>query len=187
MRESIPDEWEEAHQTFLEYARAERTARLRYRRAVDSAYAPVSETLALLNAVAPLAALRDELAALEGEIGGLEGEAAGERVDALQRPARGIPGGNEIALLLGDAERAFTGRNPDPEEGRELVAQAMATAEAELAWRREAAETVRPGLIIYNQAIRGTIGLRGQPRLPREQALEVARCSAKHRDISLSF
>ena len=44
-----------------------------------------------------------------------------------------------------------------------------------------------PGLAEYEKKIRDTIGLRQQPRLPREQALFVAGCNADHRDISLSF
>jgi len=39
----------------------------------------------------------------------------------------------------------------------------------------------------YDAAISGTIGLRQQPRLPREQALFIANCNSKHRDISLNF
>jgi len=42
-------------------------------------------------------------------------------------------------------------------------------------------------LATYEAAIRETIGLRQQERLPRDQALLVAGCSSGHRDISLSF
>ncbi len=44
-----------------------------------------------------------------------------------------------------------------------------------------------PGLMAYREALRDTIGLRQQPVLPREQALDVAACTSVHRDISLSF
>ena len=67
------------------------------------------------------------------------------------------------------------------------IAEAVAAFEAELEWRRRAERELKPGLDAYAAAIQDTIGLRGQPRLPTEQALYVASCSSGHRDISLSF
>jgi hypothetical protein len=69
----------------------------------------------------------------------------------------------------------------------DFLNQAVAAFEADIAWRRQAERDLKPGLDAYDAAIRDTIGLRGQPRLPEEQALYVAGCSAGHRDISLSF
>jgi hypothetical protein len=56
-----------------------------------------------------------------------------------------------------------------------------------VAWRLRAQEELLPDLREYKAAISGTIGLRQQPKLPREQALFVASCNSKHRDISLNF
>ena len=39
----------------------------------------------------------------------------------------------------------------------------------------------------YEEAIRNTIGLRKQDRLPKNVAVDVASCLANHRDISLHF
>ena len=58
---------------------------------------------------------------------------------------------------------------------------------AELAWRQKATGELLTGLETYEAAIRDTIGLRQQPRMPREQALELVGCTAEHRDISLHF
>ena len=44
-----------------------------------------------------------------------------------------------------------------------------------------------PGIKVYEQAIRGTIGLRLQKRLAKTEALYVAACTSGHRDISLHF
>ncbi len=187
LRERIPEEWESVHDTFEQYTDAERRARLQYRRAVDDAYAPVVETLAILNDTDALPPLIESIRALQDEIGELEPEPAGERIDALQAESRAIDGANEITSALNQAERGYTGREPDRDEGRQRLADALAEAEAELAWRRQAVETVQPGLRAYDEAIRDTIGLRGQQRLPKEQALAVASCSAVHRDLSLNF
>ena len=64
---------------------------------------------------------------------------------------------------------------------------AIAKYDAQLVWRKRAVVELLPGLQQYDATIRDTIGLRQQPRLPREQALFVAACNAGHRDISLNF
>jgi hypothetical protein len=69
----------------------------------------------------------------------------------------------------------------------EFLARAVAAFEGEVAWRDRADTELKAGLAAYDAAIRSTIGLRGQRKLPKEQALYVAACGAGHRDISLSF
>jgi hypothetical protein len=58
---------------------------------------------------------------------------------------------------------------------------------AELAWRQRAKVELLAGLEAYELAIRDTIGIRLQSRLPHEMALDLASCTAEHRDISLHF
>jgi hypothetical protein len=67
------------------------------------------------------------------------------------------------------------------------MSEARQAYEDELAWRQDALVEIEPGLSSYEAAIRDTIGLRQQPRLPDDIALRVAGCSADHRDVSLSF
>ncbi len=93
----------------------------------------------------------------------------------------------DIRSLLSDARRKIDARTPDVDEALENIAEAQAILTAEVAWRSRAEDDLLPGLRTYDEGIRDTIGLRQQPRLPREQALFVASCSAEHRDISLNF
>ena len=59
--------------------------------------------------------------------------------------------------------------------------------DADLAWRQRAAGSVLAPLMAYEAAIRDTIGLRKQKRLPPDKAIDIAGCLAHHRDISLNF
>ena len=68
-----------------------------------------------------------------------------------------------------------------------LLDEAIAAYQADLAWRQRAAAELRGGLETYEAAIRETIGLRKQPRLPGDQAVAIASCNSGHRDISLNF
>ena len=66
------------------------------------------------------------------------------------------------------------------------MAKALELYDEQKDWR-EKAGSVLPQMETYEAAIRDTIGLRVQDRMPRQTALFVAGCSAGHRDISLNF
>ena len=98
-----------------------------------------------------------------------------------------VDGGREIRGLLADARKEIDDRSPDPERAMEYLAEAQAFFDSQMVWRTRASTDLLPGVTAYDDAIRDTIGLRQQPRLPRAQALEVASCASHHRDISLNF
>ena len=54
-------------------------------------------------------------------------------------------------------------------------------------WRKKAEKELLPQLIIFDDSIKDTIGLRLQEKLTKEQAKFVAKCNSIHRDISLNF
>ena len=78
-------------------------------------------------------------------------------------------------------------RTPDAKKAEEHVQATLKLIDAELAWRKRAVSQLKPSLDAYNKTILTTIGLREQPKLPREEALYVASCMANHRDVSLHF
>jgi len=184
---TIPAEWEAAHKAFLALTKGERKARNTYRRATDDAYQPVVELTTIIAAAGALEGLRDGLMALQADMPGMAIKAAIERIKAEASRVGKVAGARDIKRLLSKARRAIKGNNPDPEKAAEFLAKAIAAFEADLAWRQRAEAGLGAGLAAYDAAIRDTIGLRGQNKLPTEQALYVASCSAAHRDISLSF
>jgi hypothetical protein len=117
----------------------------------------------------------------------MDGETADARFKEVERALGDVEGAGDIRGLLSDARREIDARTPNMERGLEFVAEAQEAFENEIAWRTRAADDLLPELQAYDEAIKLTIGLRQQPRLPREQALYVASCKAEHRDISLNF
>jgi hypothetical protein len=105
----------------------------------------------------------------------------------MEKQVGTVSGSNDIRSHLSKARRALKSRTPDPAASAESLAQAVATYDETLAWRKQAEAKLKVPLAAYDVAIRDTIGLRGQPRLPREQALYVAGCNSVHRNVSLSF
>jgi hypothetical protein len=184
---TIPEDWKAAHKAFLTHTKAERTARIAYRKATDGGYDPVIELRARIADTAALEALGEVLTDLLAKVPGMELAPAIDRIEAVEKAFSEVAGTKETKGLLAKARRALKGKTPNPEEAAQFLSDAAAAYDKDLAWRKRADAGLKNGLAQYDAAIRDTIGLRGQSRLPREQALFVASCSAGHKDISLSF
>ena len=183
----IPDRWAEESAAFAKLTSAEQKARTSYRRTVDDAHEPLAEIRAIIADTDALEALGPGLRDLAETLSSLTFEEGEERIKAFESEVRAVEGSGDLRSTLSKARRALRGRNPEPEEAAENMALALTIFDDDLAWRKRAAEDLAPGLETYANAIADTIALRGQPRLPTEQALYVAADSAGHRDIALSF
>ncbi|MEO0428202.1 MAG: TRAP transporter large permease subunit [Pseudomonadota bacterium] len=184
----IPGDWTEVQEAYVAITRDDRNARNAYRRSVDAAYKPVMELSAILADTDALLALEEPLRELEGEWRNFQGEAAEERFAPIEQMIGAIEGAGDIRSGIAGARRDIDDDTPDYEDAEEEFAEGMEAFEFEKAWRLQAREAGLLAVIEeYDAAIQNTIGLRQQSRLPREQALYVAACSADHRDISLNF
>ncbi|MBA5777358.1 TRAP transporter large permease subunit [Stappia sp. F7233] len=184
---NIPADWKDRYAAFSKIQKAENTARLTYRRNVDDAYEPLGEAIKVIEGSAALEALGDQLRGLDADLDSMEPAAFVERSAEVRSAFGDVEGSSDIRSAIGDARSAMRSRTPDKDAARAAIAKAVEEYEAGLAWRKRAETELLPQLLAYEAAIRDTIGLRGQVRLPREQALYVASCSAGHRDVSLSF
>ena len=120
-------------------------------------------------------------------IRGGDPEVTRDRISEVSSVIGGAEGSRDIRSSLTKASRALRGDSPDREEALESLAKAQDAFEEDVTWRERAQTDLLPALVSYEAAIRSTIGLRQQPRLPVDQALAVSGCLAEHRDISLNF
>ncbi|MEI2384910.1 TRAP transporter large permease subunit [Breoghania sp. JC706] len=187
LQAQIPAEWKEKHAAFSKIQRAENVARLTFRRTTDQAYEPLQEVLKVLRDADAYAALADDLKTLEPKLDELDPQAYVDYVEGIRSRVSDVEGASDVRSGINDVRKAMRSKTPDKDAARAAIAKTMATFEAGLSWREQAVKTLLPELAAYEAAIRDTIGLRAQPRLPREQALFVAACSSGHRDVSLSF
>jgi predicted nucleic acid-binding Zn-ribbon protein len=187
LQSSIPENWEPAHRDFAELLNADSRARLAYRRNVDGAYTPVKDALANLRSTSALAALRPEIEGLREFIDDNPLPASANHTASVIEKVRAVEGTREIQSGLSDVRRALRSRNPSKEDALAALDKTLAVFNQELAWKETAASTVLPKLEAYEEAIRGTIGLRQQSRLPEDFAADVASCMAEHRDLTLYF
>lgn len=188
LRAQIPDTWEAVHDNFAMLTQAEQKARDTFQRQADDAWNAPVDVLAVLDSNDAFAVLEKPLRDLRAFIETTPEADAFETVDALEDKFSDVEGASAIKSALGKAERALKNkRNPDREEALAEYDKALAEYEEQAVWRAKAETALRPQLTAYLEGIRGTLGLRSQDRLNREQALFMAKCNAVHRDISLNF
>jgi tripartite ATP-independent transporter DctM subunit len=184
LQAQIPADWEQVHKTFVALTQAEDKARNGYRRAADTSWEGPAEALAVLKANDAYAALEGPLAEIRAVFETGEGDEAVDQVKALEDVIGDVAGADDVKSPLSKARRALDKGKRD--EALALYQEALDAYAAQSQWRADAA-TLLPGLEAYLGAIKGTLGIRVQDKLSREQALAMASCTARHSDVSLNF
>jgi tripartite ATP-independent transporter DctM subunit len=187
LQAAIPGNWNDERRQFTQLLVAERRARLLYRRNVDQAYEPIDQAIDIIAATDRVAALRRDLDGARGIIDSQTPEKASDELSAVLSKINAVPGANELREAFSKVRRALRGTTPDKDAALKALDDAIKVYEADLAWRQRAARDVLPALRAYDAAIRDTVGLRKQERLPYDKALALAGCLAHHRDLSLHF
>ena len=183
----IPAQWEADHKAFRDLQAAEEKARKAYRKNIDGAYIPVKEMKEIVADTDRLAALESELIALRASLPDAEPAQSVDKIAAITKAVGRVAGAKAIRSDLTGSRRALRAKKPDMKKALKKFDSAIKKSRNELAWRQRAKIELLPGLEAYEASIRDTIGLRQQPRMPREQATELIGCTAKHRDLSLHF
>jgi len=185
---NIPDDWDQVYQDFAEFTKAETNTRRKYRRAVDSAYSPVLDLIVLMEANDSFKALDNDLVDLRDTL--VRGRAPEDMIDPLKALAKqfgAIKGAGDIKSEITKSRRILGKKSPKIEEAISHLDKAIEIFNSQRLWREQASTQLLSHIRTYEQAIRGTIGLRQQKRLAKTEALYVAACTSGHRDISLHF
>ncbi len=187
LRASIPADWPETYKAFRSLVQAENKVRNTYRRLADTSYENAAKALGVLDATPQLLELEADLQAMRDVLATADPATAEARLKELGSRFNRVAGASDVAKPLSKARRAIRGRTPDREKALAQLDAAIAAYQAQKEWRARAETELRPGLEAYTAALKGTLGVRAQPRMTREQALFAASCNAVHRDISLHF
>jgi len=183
----IPESWADASQRYTALDKAEKNARRNYRNNVDQAYETIAELKMVLDSAEDLAGLEQQLADLEAAIVNNPAEDAMALIKESESGLGKIAGTSAIKSKLSSARRALKGKNPEPQKAIQDLQDGLQTYAAEVDWRGRASVEIAPTLVSYDDAIKESIGLRSQRRMPPEQVKVVASCQSVHRDYSLQF
>ena len=184
----IPANWNQVYKEFSVLTKAEVTARKKYRRTVDNAYTPVKNLIELIEATREFNKLKQDLADARNRL--VNGTVPKDMIDPLKLLTKqfgSIKGASKIKSQISKARRALSKKTPKIEKVISHLDNATVIYDQQRIWRERAIIELLPGIKAYEQAIRGTIGLRLQKRLAKTEALYVAACNSGHRDISLHF
>ncbi|MGB5330644.1 MAG: TRAP transporter large permease subunit [Gammaproteobacteria bacterium] len=187
LEKSIPASWTEARAKFEALAKAESSARRKYRQNADDSYGMIVTMRQILSETDALVALKDrfdpllDLVQQQAPADGLEAvKALSNDIDLLTETHR-------INAKLSRAKRALRGNTPDKEKAVAEIMLAAEITQTEIEWHQRASDELANDLEQYEQAIASTIGMRMQERLTSEQAESIASCLAVHKDLSLHF
>ncbi len=185
---SIPAVWAEKDKKFRGLLKEETTLRTKYRRSVDGAYEQVAQLQATLEGNGAFVELGEPLKELVARIESQEPATMVDEVKALEDQFGDIEGPSDVKKALSKARRALKSKTPDKEKALTEAAKAISAFDAEVDWRAEASsQDILASINEYDEAIKGTIGVRQQQNMPRELGLYLAGCNSGHRDISLNF
>ncbi len=183
----IPASWTEARAKFEALAKAENSARRKYRQNADDSYGMIVTMRQILSETDALVALRSrfdpllDLVQQQPPADGLEAvKSLGNEIDLLTETHR-------INAKLTRAKRALRGNTPDKEKAIAEIMLAAEIMQTEIEWHQRARDELANDLEQYDQAIASTIGMRMQERLTSDQAESIASCLAVHKDLSLYF
>ena len=182
----LPANWREENKKYKDLAKAEKNARVNYRRNSDAAYEPLQKLLQLLDQKAPLAGTETAIRNLASAIENNPAAMAIEAIKSVDSQLGDFDGISKIKSQLSKSRRALKKDNPDIEAATRYHAEAMSLLVAELEWR-DRASSLLPALRDYDNAIKSTIGIRLQPRFTKVRAKQIAACRSVHRDVSLHF
>ncbi len=184
----IPGSWENDRKQFVSLLTAQKKARRDYRRNVDSAYEPVNKLLSVALSGGSLAEISGDMRALTAIAqNGTVDEVKAALKAARSALSKAAPDTGAISSVLTKADRALKKNGNGRETAVEFVAEAVALYTSEVTWRERAATDLFADLSSYDDAIKNSIGIRLQDRLPTSIARSVAACRSQHRDISLNF
>jgi chromosome segregation ATPase len=187
LQNQIPESWAGVRKRYVELEKAEKKARRNYRNNVDQAYETITELQKVIAGADKLAGLEQQLKALETVIVNEPAKVAVDRIKQSERALGKVAGTSAIKSKLSKARRAIKGRKPKPEKAIRFLKEGLTLYAAQVDWRRRAAAKIAPGLAVYDNAIKNSIGLRLQRRLPDDQVKQIASCQSIHRDYSLQF
>jgi hypothetical protein len=182
----IPESWEGVQAEFAKLTKEEAKIRTQFRRKADGAYQGVETLSNTLNGSADYLALASRFEEMRGIIESGDPKETHEIVNDFSKQFS-MEGASKVKSGLGKVRRALKRKTPDVAKAMKEFDRAEKEYKKQVEWRAQAQGDFTAGVATYLDALRGTVGMRQQPKMTREQGLSIASCQSGHRDISLNF
>lgn len=182
----IPAKWDGLQKNFAKLTKEESKLRGQFRRAADDVYAGASDLADTLAGTDAYMALGPEILALRTQVASKDPAEMQNVVNDFAKKIN-MAGASKVKSGFSKVRRALKKKKPDLEKALKEFDKAEKLYRDQLDWRAKAQGDFTNGVLAYQDALRGTIGMRQQTRMTRDQGLFIASCQSGHRDISLNF
>ena len=182
----VPSEWEGQQSNFAKLTKEEAKIRNMFRRTADSVYQNVDTLSNTLTGSEDYLALGAELSALRSQIETGDPSQLHEVVNEFSKKFS-MEGASKVKSGLSKVRRNLKKKKPDLAKALKEFDRAEKEYKSQVEWREQATGDFTTSVATYRDALRGTVGMRQQSKMTRDQGLFVASCQSGHRDISLNF
>jgi TRAP-type mannitol/chloroaromatic compound transport system permease large subunit len=187
LQKSIPMEFEAKNKKYKELYNDYRKALNAYYAVVDNGYINFKQIKKDLQDFEKLKNLQDNLKQSSNDIRVNALEKGSKSLNEIMEKLDKVSGTNEIKDIMYGVISDIQKGGVDREAINQKLSEITTLYNKELNWRDKASKNLLPQLEKYDDAVRDTIGIRQQDKLPNKQALYIAKCDSNHEDISLHF
>jgi hypothetical protein len=187
LQKSIPMEFEAKNKKYKELYNDYRKALNAYYAVVDNGYINFKQIKKDLQDFEKLKNLQENLKQSSNDIRVNALEKGSKSLNEIMEKLDKVSGTNEIKDIMYGVISDIQKGGVDREAINQKLSEITTLYNKELNWRDKASKNLLPQLEKYDDAVRDTIGIRQQDKLPNKQALYIAKCDSNHEDISLHF
>ncbi len=187
LKNNIPSQWNESKQKFDKLVGQVNRSSRKYRSNADESYEIIIQLRKMISEQQALSTKQPELQSLLTIVKEQPADQARQEIKLYSNQLDDFTNISEVRSKLSKARRSLKKSPDNIEKVVQQISLAIEAMQSEIEWRGRAEKDLVSELVIYDQAIRKTIGMRLQPRLSDDQAESIASCLAVHRDISLHF
>ena len=183
---TIPKDWENENKNFNKIIESLNKSKLNYNRTVDSSFNDISDLIKKFENVDKL----EKLTYLFDEITlniNQENKEIEEVLKSFEKKFNPFSGVSDIKKLIKKARKLLKKNSKEKIEAIKLINESKIILDKEIEWRMNGKKNLLADLIKLLDKGKETFALRKQDQLNKEQALYLASCKSKTRDISLYF
>ena len=161
--------------------------KIKYRRSADKGYEDLRNMILDIEDVNQLEALKNEITMISDLNIETQKDELIKSVEQIEQSLKSINGTYDITNPLSKLKKELKRKSLNISRIEKNSSKMISAYNIETAWRKQAKETHLVSLRSLEELIRGNIGLRKQPQIPKEQAKEILYCQTFHKDLSLYF
>jgi hypothetical protein len=187
LQKAIPKEFDEKNKKYKELYNDYRKALNAYYAAVDNGYINFKQIKKDLIDFEKLKTQQDILKQSASDIKSNSVEKGSKSLTEVMEKLDKVSGTNEIKDIMYSVISDIQKSNIDRVSTSQKLDEILILYKQEINWREKSTKILLPQFKKYDEAVKDTIGIRQQDKLPKKQALYVAKCDSNHEDISLHF